>query len=262
MTRYVILQKLYGVRKKACADALAKYLRTQASELEVAVSLIGETKRGWAIVDIAGSDERVFAKYIGRKIGIAPTTFEELKPGIILRGKAVDVGKVGYGLFVDVGLDEYIDAFISLYTLRRQLADGARVSARTILRTYCIVENFPMSIRLIKTDKASGEMEAELSDQQISMFENWYTNGFERVLAFGISAADIDEALKKTGLKRYVVRLEQLGLFEHSILCKHGTEAPGIIARLGEKLPGIPLSAFSPSKAKALSGSPKINTTS
>jgi hypothetical protein len=50
---------------------------------------------------------------------------------------------------------------------------------------------------------------------------------------------------------RDVIRVDRLGFFECSIICKLGTEAPGIISRLGNLLEGVPLYAFSPKKIKS-----------
>jgi len=260
VTKCVILQKLYGPRRKACAETLIRYLKSQASGLEVTVSLVGQTERGWAIAEITGSDERVAINYLRQRIGIAPATLDELESSPQVKGAAIDVGRIGYGLFVDVGLSHgpCMDAFIPLHTLRRQVADGARVSTRMILQTYCIYENFPLSLRLIKVDRTLGRIEAEFSDPQISIFESWFSDGLDRVLAFGVSEKDLEEALVATGLRRHVVKVEQLGLFEQSLQCRPGTEAPGVIARLGNSLRGVPLRAFSPHKARILSGSQKV----
>jgi hypothetical protein len=259
VTEYVILQKIYGPRRQRCAQTLLQELRSSASGLEVEISLAGQTERGWARIDVKGTDEVVACNHLRQRFGIAPRAIEDLKSRSLVMGLAIEAGKVGYGLYVDVGFAQtpYVDALIPLHTLRSQIADGTKASTHTILETYCIVDNFPLTLRINRVDQ-TGKIEAEFSDRQISVFERWFEDGLDRVLAFGIPKKDIDEALTATQLKRDVVKVEQLGLFEHALLCKLGTEGVGVIARLGNSLRGIPLHAFSPIKARALSGSPKI----
>ena len=141
---------------------------------------------------------------------------------------------------------EMVDVLIPLHILRSQLADGEKVSLRRILEAYNLVDNLPLSLRLTRVDIEAKKLEAELSDYQISVFERWVHDGLERILALGVPMEDCKEALKMASLERDVVGIESLGLFEHTFTCKLGTQAPGIIGRLGKYLQGIPLYAFLP----------------
>ncbi|MEM3602624.1 MAG: DUF2110 family protein, partial [Candidatus Bathyarchaeia archaeon] len=49
-----------------------------------------------------------------------------------------------------------------------------------------------------------------------------------------------------------VVGIEQLGLFEHTIICKLGTDAAGLIPKVGKKLTNAALSVVSPKKILGL----------
>jgi len=260
VTEYVILQKIYGSGRQRCAEALRQELRSFAAGLEVEMSLTGHTERGWARIEVRGDDEQVACNYLRERFGLAPESIEDIRSRSVVRGQAIDAGRVGYGLYVDVGFAQTmpVDALIPLHTLRSQFADGCKVSTHAILETYCITDNFPLSLRVSRVDQTGTKIEAEFSDEQISMFEHWFEDRLDRVLAFGIPRKEVDEALAATQLRRYVVEVEELGLFEHALLCKLGTDGVGVIARLGSSLRGIPLRVFSPFKARALAGSPKI----
>ena len=260
MTEYLILQRIYGPRRQRCVETLRQNLRSMTVGLEAQISLVGQTERGWARVEVSGNDEEVAQNYLRQRLGVAPRTVEELKSRAAVKGQAIDTGRVGYGLYVDVGLTQhpYVDALIPLHTLRSQIADGSETSFQMILGTFGITDNFPLSLRLSKTEQTASSIEAEFTDQQISTFEQWVADGLDRVLAFGISATDIQEGITATGLRRDIVRVDPLGLFEQSLLCKLGTDGAGIIGRLGRYLRGIPLSLFSPRRAGVLLGSPKI----
>jgi hypothetical protein len=42
--------------------------------------------------------------------------------------------------------------------------------------------------------------------------------------------------LKRSGHIRDIYAIERLGILEHSIVCKHGTDAPGLIPIIGPLL--------------------------
>ncbi len=262
MTEYVILQKIYGPRRQRCTEAFRQNLRTMTAGLEAEVSLVGQTGRGWAKIEVSGDDEEVASNYLRQRFGMAPRTVEELKPYTIVKGQAIDTGKVGYGLYVDIGLAQrpYVDALVPLHILRSQVADGTKTSFHIILESLGMMNDFPLSLRVRRIDQIASRIEAEFADQQIATFEQWVTDGLDRVLAFGIPAMDIQEGIAKTGLRRDIVRVDSLGLFEQSLLCKLGTDGAGVIVRLGRYLRGIPLSLFSPRRAGALLGSAKVTS--
>lgn len=250
MTEIALLLRLYGPSAERCRLALQRSLDAFAAGLEARIRISGQIGRGWTKVEVQGEDEAVAINQLRKSFGFTPSSLEALELPCILDGYAVDVGKVGYGIYVDVGLSslDILDALIPLHSLRAQLTDGCKVSARRIAEVYGIVDNLPLSLRLTRIDPDARRLEAEFSDAQITLFEGWVRDGLERVLALGIPLEDAEEALRRARLRRDVVEIESLGLFEHCFLCKLGTQAPGIIGRVGRYLPGVPLHAISPSQ--------------
>jgi len=248
VTEIILLRKLYALSAERCRLAFQRMLDSMVAGLEARIKILGQTERGWVKVEVQGEDEAVAINQLRRRFGLTPSSLEALKLPCILNGYAIDVGKVGYGIYVDVSLStpNVVDALIPLHTLRAQLADGGKESMRRIAEVYGIVDNLPLSLRLTRVDTVARRLEAKLSDAQVSLFEGWVRDGLERVLAMGVPLEDAEEALRRSRLERDVVGIESLGLFEHSFLCKLGTQAPGIIGRLGKYLPGIPLHAYSP----------------
>ena len=249
MTEIILLRKLYGPSAERCRLAFQRMLDSMVAGLEARIKILGQVERGWVKIEVQGEDEAVAINQLHRRFGFAPSSLEALGLPCTLYGYSIDVGKFGYGIYVDVGLFSpyVVDALIPLHTLRAQLVDGGKKSVRRIAEAYGLVDNLPLSLRLTRVDAVARRLEAELSDAQISFFEGWAGDGLERVLAMGVLLEDAEEALRESRLGRDVVGIESLGLFEHSFLCKLGTQAPGIIGRLGKYLPGIPLHAFSPS---------------
>jgi hypothetical protein len=65
---------------------------------------------------------------------------------------------------------------------------------------------------------------------------------------------EVEAALRVAGFGRDVVGVESLGMFEHAVVCKLGTDAAGLIPRLGRVLGGAVLSVFSPRRVVGLLG--------
>ena len=262
MTEIILLRRLYGPWFKRCHLALQRILDSMVAGLEVKIIILGQVERGWTKVEVHGEDEAVAINQLRRSFGFVPSSLEALQLPCILNGCAVDVGKVGYGIYVDVGLSSpyAVDALIPLHALRAQLADGEKMSVRRIVDVYGLADNLPLSLRLTGIEAGARRLEAELSDSQVALFEEWVRDGLDRILALGLPLEDAEEALERSRLGRDVVGIESLGLFEHSFLCKLGTQAPGVISRLGKYLPGIPFHIVSTSrlwlKERVASGDP------
>jgi hypothetical protein len=55
-------------------------------------------------------------------------------------------------------------------------------------------------------------------------------------------------ALKRGGLTHDTIDVEPLGFFEHAVICKLGTDARGLIPRIGRNLQEATFAVFSPRK--------------
>jgi hypothetical protein len=76
----------------------------------------------------------------------------------------------------------------------------------------------------------------------------------DRLIVLGAEFRDVERAVKISKHTRDVVRVEQLGLLEHGVVCKLGTDAVGLVPRLGRFLRSATLVPFSPRKIKSLIG--------
>jgi hypothetical protein len=57
--------------------------------------------------------------------------------------------------------------------------------------------------------------------------------------------------VKSAGFERDVVDIEPLGIFESAVACKLGTDAVGLIPRIGRTLRNAAFATFSPRKIRA-----------
>jgi len=253
MATLTLLEKFYGPAEEDGLKFFQRFLFSVSSGLEASVKIADKTRRNWIQVEASGSDVTVLTNYLAQKSGLAPVSFDKLACPSELRGRIIDAGKVGYGLYVDIGVSspETVDALIPLHTLRKQLVEDRKISTHKIIDAFCLHDNLPVKIRLTKITPDK-KLEAELSDEQLTLFHNWLSSGLERIIALGVSSEMIENALKKSDSARDIIKIERLGFLEQALLCKLGTDAPGMINKLGRHLPRIPLYAFSSKKVSGL----------
>ncbi len=107
----------------------------------------------------------------------------------------------------------------------------------------------PLEVKILgDVDVEMGIVEAELSELQFSQFFRWVRSNLDRLLVFGVPLSSVERAVKASRHFRDIIRIESLGLFEHAALCKLGTDAVGLIPKLGSLLPTAVLASFSPRK--------------
>ena len=250
MVILTLLEKSYGKEK---TDLFVyKGLTSITSGLKIQLKHIGKTERGWTKIEIVGEDEKILINYLKKNFGLAPIQLKDVHASMIFKGKIIDSGKVGYGLYIDIGITtpQPIDALIPLYKLRSQLSNNKRVSVHKIIKDFCLYTNFPLEITLTKVDLNRKIIEAELSDKQLKVFRDWLLLGLDRVVALGATIHHIKRAVYKSKLYRDVINITPLGLLEQVLVCKLGTDAPGIITKIGPYLAAVPLHAFSPNRIK------------
>jgi hypothetical protein len=56
--------------------------------------------------------------------------------------------------------------------------------------------------------------------------------------------------LRYTGLDRDIVSIESLGMFEHALTCKLGTDAAGLISEIGKNMGNVRFQVFNPRNIK------------
>jgi hypothetical protein len=217
------------------------------TDLSVKIENVDLDNRGWISADFSGIDSDVLTEILKRNYGVASTDITKLEKGTITRGVIVD-STVGYGMYVDICLksSNQTDALYPLHAMRSQLADGTKLSVRQISKRFCLQESFPLEVRVTNVNVNSGKIDVELSDKQVSYFKDWNRFPFDRVVLMGCSKNDLKKAIDLAGLRRDLADIESLSLTVHVLLCKLGTEAPGVISGIGRHLKGARAYAFLP----------------
>ena len=253
MVEVTLTTKVYGPHSKRALSYIKKAVKSLSSGLRLKSEILNVSERGFVQLSVNGEDEEVALNYIRDKFGIAIQTLDEKSIGADTVGRIIDSGRVGYGLYVDLGVTagEYSDALIPLRTLRDQLIGGENKSIRELIKAYALYDDLPLSIKISGINPEKGEITAKLADRQRRTYRRWLKSGLERVIATGTFHEEVKKALAKTGHSRDIIRIDSLGLLEHVIVCKSGTEAPGLIAALGPYFPNVPFHTLVPPKIAA-----------
>ena len=199
------------------------------------------------------TDDRIFIELEGKRKADVQFTINVLKEltgqtydshnvpmKVPLRGYLRKVGKVGFGLFVDIGVgNPYKEVLITLHTLRTQLADGEKLSLSEIIKKYGFMDNYPITIVVTSiTDQYSKKpkYDAKIHEVSLAKIEEWVDWGLDVVFTVGEARQMIKRTIAKRGHTIDVHEIQRLGPLEMAVVCNQGTSGPGLIAHIGKYL--------------------------
>ena len=260
MTTLTLLIRIYNSHQLKQID---RTLGDLLGELDVEATVTGTLAGRWVQLELSGEDESIATNLIAREIGFCPTSLEGIKKFATLKGYAIEPGK-GEELLVDIGVfqPQPVHAVVSLSHLQKQLADGKKLTLKRISELWGLSENLPLNIKIINVNAEENCIEAELQSTQVKRFASWRDSLLDRLLVLGASLYEINAALEQEQLNRDIIDIEPLGMFEHALVCKLGTDGAGLISRMGRRLRKAKFTVVNPKKILALSETTKDpNTT-
>ena len=204
----------------------------------------------WLEVRARGEDAETFLNLLKEKFGEAPVFHSKVERWDVRRGFITGSGRVGFGVYVDIGILQPTrkDALYPLHRMRAQLSDGALKSSREILQENGLLDYFPVDV--IVTQLQGENVTVELADKSRDLFIWWRKLLFDRVIAAGIDRDYAEKTVKSANLGLDVIKIETLSLLVQCLVCKFDTDAPGVIAKIGNRLKGVELTSFrTPAKA-------------
>jgi hypothetical protein len=77
-------------------------------------------------------------------------------------------------------------------------------------------------------------------------------------MVYGANSKEVVNAVERAYHFRDVSQIETLGPLEHALSCKLGTDAVGLVPKLGPHLAAANLAPFSPRKIKQLIDRPSL----
>jgi hypothetical protein len=229
MTELTLFVKAYNSNQLKQVDDL---LQSQYEELDIKTTITANPQNKWVQLTLEGEDEAVATSYARKKIGICPVSLDNVEEGAVLKGYILKVDESRGQLIVDIGVYEpkLMLATISLVTLRGQFSAPKEATLGKIAEAYALAEGLPIGIKV--TAKGDG-LKAELAEEQLEKLKGWQQSLLDRLIITRANKELIEATLERTHLDRDVIDVEQLGFFEFSLTCKLGTEARGLIPRVG-----------------------------
>ncbi len=240
MEEVIILEKVYGDRSGFLK--LDKKLKALLGDLEIEWKL-SAVKKNWVKVSLSGEDEEISANVVRGEFGEVPYSLRSVEEGGTYRGRFIDLGKVGYGAYVDLGVfsPRPKDALLPLYYLKEHFGE---IPVRGMISRFGWVDNLPVEVRVEKVEFGTREVGVEFSEPQLKRLDSWLNDGYDKLFIAGTVSENVERALIRTGHGRDVKRIEELGLMETLLVLKKGTEAPGIIREIGPHLKGAVMGAI------------------
>jgi hypothetical protein len=231
-------------------------LKSILKGLDVETTALGANSRGWLQISISGEDETVALRYLADEIGLCPRDLANIEKFSTVKGYLSRIDRNANELRVDVGVfhPEHVDSVIPLSTLQTQLADGRKLALSKLVELFDLHENLPLTIKTYGMNKENSAIEAALSEKQLALYGSWTRSLLDRLVILGASLNEILFALKKAHYDREIAKIEPLGMFEHAVACKLGTDATGLIPKIGRNLRKAVFSVYNPRKIMGFFG--------
>jgi hypothetical protein len=247
--KITILERPNGITTNDFKQRLEIALAELKSELTASTTLDGFSRNGWARISLSGEDSEILAELVEKKFGRAHTDLQAIETPGVYEGIITDSNR--NGLEVDLGIEapSHLNCTVPTGNLTAQLADGKAAQCREVVESYCLSPGVRISVRITK--KGPNEIEAWLSDLQMDLLSDWITTGLDRIQAFDCYKQDAESAIVKANLARDIISIDPITLTVQSIVCKLGTDAIGLIPKLGSVLRRQKLRPFIPKRIMA-----------
>jgi hypothetical protein len=244
------LTLLTKINHSSQLNQVRKAVETLLSGLEVEIKILGSVANGWVQIAFSGEDEGIAVNYVIQEVGLCPSSFENVEEFSTLKGYIQKIGK--NELTVDVGIfqPEIVYANLPLRHLQDELVDGRKIATSKIAKLFGFCEGVPVNVKVNGLKESKNFIDVKLSREQIRKYIVWQESLLDRLLVLGPSLLEVEATIEQGRIDRDVINVERLGLFEHSLKCKLGTDATGLIPKIGRKLKNARFAVFNPKKLR------------
>lgn len=212
----VLATKVYvsGAARDRALDSLDALVRDALGDLSVSWS-IGVRDDGFPSVTLDGADAVAARNVLREEWGAVA---EQREPGETAVGTLAAWDETGFVL----------DAGDRVRIPSDELGLGPG-TPQQIRRRYGLVQHLRLHFR---ADAAP----PELADRERDRLYAWM-RGAGRVNVNSATRAEVRATVNRAGHADDIVTVERLGLLEQSIICREGTDPPGLLASIGKFLP-------------------------
>ncbi|MFX1461740.1 MAG: DUF2110 family protein [Promethearchaeota archaeon] len=256
--KLVLFDKIYNISNQGKKEDIylryLKYLKEHVKNFpktSIRVKKLRKFDKRFEIT-INGPEEVFIFNLLKNEIGTV-IDFKDVKVNKEYRGSLVDVGKVGFGLYVDCAiLNPRADVLVNLHSLRKDLCNNNERSLKEIIDAYDLIDNFPMYVKVTKIDLENNKLQGELTPRTLNFFKKILDENIEGLFLSGETKGQFKKVITKKGHFRDIITIKRYGFLENLALLKEGTDAPGIISAIGSELRNCKLSAIRPEKINQL----------
>ncbi len=237
---------------KAHSDLQLKHmdrlLQSKLEGLEVQIGKCKVTPQGWVQATISGEDEVTAQNYLASEIGLCPVGLESVIRFSTFKGQVVTLDNGRAEVSVDIGVfsPESINASIPLGKMQSQLVDGRKLALAKIAELFGLCKNLPLTVKILDVNEKEKHIQAGLAEKQLSQYRSWTRLLLDRLIVLNANLQDIQDSLKRAGCERDIIDIETLSLVAYAVVCKLGTDAVGLIPKIGKSLRHATFSVFSP----------------
>lgn len=210
----VLASKVYvhGDARDRALDSLESLVGNAVGDLEVDVE-VGLRHDDFPTVTVTGPDATAARNLLRREYG-------EIRPDL---GGEVATGTLESweesGITLDAGQPVEIPA--------EELGLGGGTPSQIRTR-FGLVQHLPL--RFVPGDTP------RLADEERDRLHDWLRADVGRVNVNSATRAEVRATVNRAGHANDIVTVERLGLLEQSIVCKPGTDPPGLLASIGSYL--------------------------
>jgi hypothetical protein len=214
----VLATKVYvgGDARERVLDSLTSLVGNELADLDVEYE-VGVRSDDFPSVTVTGEDEVVARNVLAEEFGEIDS---HMAAGETYVGTFDAWSDEGFVL--DAGEDVYVPA---------ENLDLGRGSPSQVRERFGLVQHMPLEFVY-----GGDEEPSRLSDDQVDELYEW-TRGNGRVNVNSATRAEVRATVNRAGHAQDIVTVERIGLLEQSIVCKEGTDPPGLLAAIGEYLP-------------------------
>lgn len=215
----VLATKIYvdGAAQERTIDSLRSLIENEFGEIDVEWT-IGVREDGFPSVTIDGSDAVVARNVLREQWGSITPEFEAGKEYVGTLEAWDDTGIV---------LDATSETGRRIRIPSEQLGLG-QGTPEQIRTRFGLIQHLPM--RFVYDDTP------RLADSERDRLYEW-TRENGRVNVNSATRAEVRATVNRAGHAQDIVTVERLGLLEQSIICREGTDPPGLLAAIGQHLP-------------------------
>lgn len=211
----VLATKVYvhGDARDRAIDSLGSLVENDLGDLDVTVD-VGIRYDDFPTVTVEGPDETVARNLLVEQWG-------EIRP----TGETDTVATGTLESWDEAGIT--LDAGTEIRIPAENLGLGGGTPSQ-IRRRFGLIQHLPLTYVAEETPR--------LADAERDRLHEWMREDTGRVNVNSATRAEVRATVNRAGHAQDIVTVERLGLLEQSIVCKPGTDPPGLLAEIGSYL--------------------------